>query len=111
MYTFVDCIFETSCAYYFSYINNTFQTAPQLIYSWNFTITTGYNKILLNASLDVSRKSLLYLNQNIGTGKVALDTLGNATYSDMKMGTSLVFYYIYQTMTGNLTKISTNKYG
>ncbi len=110
MYTFADCIVETSCAYYFSYINNTFKTAPKLIYSWNFTIATGYNKILLNASLDANKSSILYLNQKIGTGKVALETLGNATYSDMKMGSSLVFYYIYQTMTGNLTKISTNKY-
>ena len=28
----------------------------------------------------------------------------------MKMGTSLVFYYTYRSITGNLTKISTNKY-
>ena len=64
---------------------------------------------MFNASLDVSKGSLIQLNQNVGTGKVALETLGNATYSDMKWGSALTFLY-FTTITGNLTKISTNKY-
>ena len=80
------------------------------MYSWNLSITVGYNKILFNASVDITKGSLIQLNQSVGTGKVALETLGNATYSDMKWGSSLTFYYIYRFITGNLTKISPNKY-
>jgi hypothetical protein len=80
------------------------------VYSWNLSITVGYNKILFNASVDITKGSLIQLNQSVGTGKVALETLGNATYSDMKWGSSLTFYYIYRFITGNLTKISPNKY-
>ena len=80
------------------------------MYSWNFSITVGYNKILFNASVDVAKGSLIQLNQSVGAGKVALETLGNATYSDMKWGSSLIFHYIYRSIIGNLTKISPNKY-
>ncbi len=79
------------------------------MYSWNLSITVGYNKILFNASVDITKGSLIQLNQTVGTGKVALETLGNATYSDMKWGSYLTFLY-FTTITGNLTKISSNKY-
>ena len=66
------------------------------MYSWNLSITVGYNKILFNASVDVTKGSLIQLNQTVGTGKVALETLGNATYSDMKWGSYLTFLYFPQ---------------
>lgn len=78
-------------------------------YTWNLTVNIGYNKILFNTSYDVPKGSLVYLDQSLDTGKIALDTLGNATFSDMKFGSNLINYY-EATIKGNLTNISGIKY-
>lgn len=49
------------------------------------------------------------MNQSVDTGKIALEVLGSATYSDMKMGANLVAYYDIM-MNGNLANISGIKY-
>ena len=77
--------------------------------TWNLTVNVGFNKILFNTSYDVTKGSLLYLDQSLDRGKIALDTLGNATFSDMKFGFNLINYY-EETIIGNLTNISGIKY-
>ena len=79
-----------------------------LCYTWNLTVNIGFNRNLFNRSYDISQGSLIYLNQN-SSGKIALETLGNATYSDMKWGNNLVNYFETQ-ITGNLANISGIKY-
>lgn len=64
---------------------------------------------MFNTTYDVSKGCLIYINQKIDTGKVALDMFSNATYSDMIWGSRLTFVY-KSTIIGNLTKISGNKY-
>lgn len=49
--------------------------------SWDFTITTGYNKILLDYPKAVNRARMIYLLHE--TGVVALDQQVTATYSDI----------------------------
>ncbi len=108
MYSFSDCGSNYTCAFYFSFLNNTFSNRPVLQYSWNLTVNTGYNRILFNTSYNVKKNSLIYLNQNY-SGKIALETIGNATYSDMKWGSNLVNYF-ETAIIGNLTNISGIKY-
>jgi hypothetical protein len=80
-----------------------------LIQTWNISVNIGYNKILFNTTYDIPKGSIVYLDQTIDTGKIALSTLGNATYSDMKWGSDLISYYD-TTIKGNLTNISGIKY-
>ena len=91
-------------------MNNTFSEPPVLQYTWNFSVSIGFNQILFNTSYDISKGSLVFLKQNGNyTGAIALEKLGNATYSDMKWGTNLTSYYDTQ-INGNLTNISGIKY-
>lgn len=80
-----------------------------MIQTWNISVNIGYNKILFNTTYDIPKGSIVYLDQTIDTGKIALSTLGNATYSDMKWGSDLISYYD-TTIKGNLTNISGIKY-
>ena len=80
-----------------------------MIQTWNISVNIGYNKILFNTTYDIPKGSIVYLDQTIGTGKIALSTLGNATYSDMKWGSGLISYYD-TTIKWNLTNISGIKY-
>jgi len=110
IYNFSDCSTSTSCAFYFSYVNNTFSKPPVLQYTWNLTVNPGFNRILFNTSYDIKKGSIVFLNQGGNyTGAIALETLGNATYSDMKWGINLTSYYDTQ-INGNLTNISGIKY-
>ena len=52
-----------------------------ILYSWTLNVTVGYNNILLPAPVLVYRGNFLTMTQN--TGKVAIDTTGNATYNDL----------------------------
>ena len=58
-----------------------------MIYSWSFTITTGLNYIYLPQPITINNGNFLMLTQT--TGKVAIDTTGNATYSDLAFKSSV----------------------
>jgi len=58
-----------------------------ILYSWNFNVTAGYNNILLSSPVSVFRGNFIILTQN--SGYIALYTAGNATYSDMAWNTSI----------------------
>jgi hypothetical protein len=58
-----------------------------VIYSWSFTITTGLNYIYLPQPITINNGNFLMLTQI--TGKVAIDTTGNATYSDLAFKSSV----------------------
>lgn len=76
------------CAAYF--INNPFITTPNVLFSWNFTITPGYNKILLPSPITVPKGSIILLLQDSSSATtVSVDTTGNSVYSDMIWSTKL----------------------
>ena len=53
----------------------------QIIYNWNFKINIGNNTLLLPAPVTVNQGNYILLKQL--TGRVAIDTTGNASYSDL----------------------------
>jgi hypothetical protein len=55
-------------------------------YTWNFQIVLGYNNIILPQPVVVSKGYFIQLTQ--GTGRVAIDITGNATYSDLVWNTT-----------------------
>ena len=57
-----------------------------IVYSWNFQISLGYNSLILPQPLTVTKGSYLVLIQN--TGKIAIDTSGTASYSDLVWNTT-----------------------
>ena len=52
-----------------------------VLYSWNFQLSLGYNSIILPQPVTVYRGNFVVLTQN--TAKIAIDTTGNASYSDL----------------------------
>jgi len=58
----------------------------QTIFSWTFSIKVGNNTILLPAPVTVNQGNYILLTQL--TGKVAVDSSGNATYSDLVWNTT-----------------------
>ena len=58
----------------------------QMIYSWTFEINIGNNTLLLPAPVTVNQGNYILLTQ--GTGKIAVDISGNATYSDLVWNTT-----------------------
>jgi hypothetical protein len=60
---------------------NPFNISMNIIYSWNFQLSLGYNSIILPSPVTVYRGNFLTMTQN--TGKVAIDTNGSASYSDL----------------------------
>jgi hypothetical protein len=82
-----------SCASYFSLYP--FITQMTVLYSWNFNILLGYNVLTLTESVTVPCGSFVILNQL--TGKIGIDTSGNASFSDM--------VYMYSSYY-NLTRLS-----
>ena len=58
-----------------------FNISMNEIYSWNFQISLGYNKIILPQPVYVLKGQFILLTQN--TGRIAIDTTGNASYSDL----------------------------
>ena len=51
------------------------------IYSWDFNLTQGLNKILFSSPYIVERGQLLILTQN--TARIAIDSSKNYSYSDL----------------------------
>ena len=58
----------------------------QMIYSWTFEINIGNNTLLWPAPVTVNQGNYILLTQ--GTGKIAVDISGNATYSDLVWNTT-----------------------
>lgn len=82
------------CAVYFT--QNPFSISLTQVINWNFNLVVGYNYILLENSVLVTKGSFLVLIQN--GGMVAVDQSGNATYSD----------YYWDTNTELWTKLNSN---
>jgi hypothetical protein len=55
-------------------------------YTWNFQIVLGYNNLIISQPVSVSKGYFILITQ--GTGKIAIDISGNATYSDMVWNTT-----------------------
>ena len=53
------------------------------LYSWNFSVSSGYNKIYLNQSYSVSRGNLVKLTQL--AANLAIDKSGNTNFSDFNI--------------------------
>ena len=70
----------TPCAVYYTQ-NPFYNPTSKTLYSWNFTITTGLNVISLSTPVPVYMGNLVLINQI--TGKIAINTTGNAKYSDL----------------------------
>ena len=58
---------------------------PNVVYDSNFTISSGYNKLLLAKPLLVRKGSILLLSQDSSpySTTTAVDTTGNEKYSDL----------------------------
>ena len=65
---------------------NPFNITMDIIYSWNFQLSLGYNSIILPQPVTVHRGNYLTMTQN--TGRVAIDITGNAPYSDLVWNTT-----------------------
>jgi len=68
------------CAVYYTQ-NPFYDINSKTIYSWNYTLTTGLNFISLSTPVSVYQGNLVLINQI--TGKIAINTTGNAKYSDL----------------------------
>ena len=66
---------------------NPFNISMNIIYSWNFQLSLGYNSIILPSPVTVYRGNFLIMTQN--TGRVAIDITGNATYNDLAWRSSV----------------------
>ena len=56
------------------------------IYNWDLETSLGYNRIILPQPVLILKGFFIILTQN--TGKVAIDTFGNASYSDLVWNTT-----------------------
>ena len=60
---------------------NPFNISMNIIYSWDFQLSLGYNNIILPQPVTVYRGNFIALTQN--TAKITIDTTGTANYSDL----------------------------
>jgi len=67
------------CSVYFT--KYPFNIEFDVISTWNFQVTVGFNNLLLSQAVNVNKGNFLLLTQS--TGKIALDTTGTALYSDL----------------------------
>lgn len=58
----------------------------QTLHTWTFNITVGFNVQLIPQAILVPQGSFIILTQT--TGKVAVDSSNNATFSDLAIGSS-----------------------
>ncbi len=102
------------CAVYFS--NYPSDLTLTVLYSWNFSVSSGYNKIYLNQSYPVSRGNLVGLTQMNAT--IAIDTSGNTSFSDFNIDNiatgiysqlnNLINYQFYLNALINFTSYQSN---
>lgn len=86
--TFDACGSSIPCAAYFT--NNPIFKTPNVSLLLNFTITSGYNKILFDKPYFIQKGSLIILTQQLNSSGIAIDQSGNASYSDTTWDTNLV---------------------
>ena len=85
---FNECGSVQSCSAFF--LKNPFKAVPNDLFSWNFTITPGYNKILLPSPITVPKGSIILLLQDSSSATtVSVDTTGNSVYPDLIWSTNL----------------------
>ena len=58
-----------------------FNISMNVIYTWEFQLSLGYNSLFLPQPVLVSKGNFVLLTQR--TGRIAIDTTGNASYSDL----------------------------
>jgi hypothetical protein len=58
-------------------------------YSFDFSVTAGFNQLILPEPVLVKKGSLIFLTQTLNSTNVAIDQSGTASYSDMIWGTNL----------------------
>ena len=63
------------------FTQNPFNASFDVVYNWNFQITTGNNYLYLPQPVSVNKGNFILLTQI--TGRVAIDISGNSTYSDL----------------------------
>ena len=75
------------CAVYYTQ-NPFFDSTLKTLYSWNYSITIGYNNISLSTQVPVYTGNLVLICQI--TGRIAINTTGNTTakYSDLIRNTT-----------------------
>lgn len=93
------CGVQISCANYFSTIENPIYAFPQVVFSLEYNLISGYNKVQIATPIKVEKGSVVNINNyydytnyysyNYYNGLIGIDTSGTASYSD----------YVYQTMT------------
>ena len=81
-----------------------------ILNTFNFTINSGYNKLILPSPILINKGTLIYLTQNSSLSSgISIDQTGNSTYSDMIWGTTI------QKLNNNIeygkTTIFTTRYG
>lgn len=79
--SFIDCGSKITCAKFFS--DSHYRSLSTIISSWNFSIAYGFNKLMIETPLRVKKGNMIYLRQNIDSGKVALDQSGNSVFCDI----------------------------
>lgn len=60
------------------------------MFSQDFTIAPGYNKLFLSQPLKVPKGSLIYLKQGSNGTTIAVDQITNSSFSDLIWGTNLL---------------------
>ena len=60
---------------------NPFDIVFTTIYNFDYTLTSGLNTLYLPSPVIVDKGQLILLTQS--TGRIAIDTSGNSTYSDL----------------------------
>lgn len=58
------------------------------INEWDFTLTTGFNRLYIPQKQYVSKGSLIYLDLSSYTAILNIDTNGDALYTDLKITNS-----------------------
>ena len=61
-----------------------------ILYNFSFSVNQGYNKLILPQPIIVPKGSLILLTQFNNSINVAIDSSGDALYSDMVVGNSLL---------------------
>jgi hypothetical protein len=93
------CGSTVSCAAYYSLYPFNNAPATYADYSWTFNIIVGFNILPLSTPVSVFKGSFIMLTQT-ALGKVAIDTSGIASYSDMILGNAGSYYNLSYSTTG-----------
>lgn len=68
-------------------LSNSYNVTFQILKTWTYDLTVGYNKINLSSPIAVSKGNMLMLTQF--TARIAIDQTNIASYSDLQLKSSL----------------------